>query len=159
MRLDVREVSDFISKQSLDSHVYLGCDSVLRRTSRFQYVTFVLVAVVHIDGRRGCKIFGEKIVERSNFGSPKNPKLRLMAEASKVCELYDSLRSAGVEHDIEVHLDMSRDPRNKSSEIVDAAVGYVKGVCDVVPRIKPDSWAATCVADRLLRDRAIYNVA
>lgn len=65
-------------------------------------------------------------------------------------ELYLKLAEI-TEKEIEVHLDINPDKRHNSNMIVDQAIGYIRGTCNVIPLIKPDAFANTHAADRLLR--------
>ena len=73
-----------------------------------------------------------------------------MNETYKVAELYLKLAEI-TEKEIEVHLDYNPDKKYASNLIVDQAIGYIRGVCNVVPLIKPSAFAASYAADRLLK--------
>jgi predicted RNase H-related nuclease YkuK (DUF458 family) len=79
-----------------------------------------------------------------------------MNEVYKVSELY--LRLADVLEDrlVEVHLDINSADEHASSTVVSQAIGYIRGTCNVVPKIKPEAFAATNAADRL-RNLKIAN--
>ena len=51
--------------------------------------------------------------------------------------------------DVEVHLDINPDEDYGSSCVLNQAIGYIKGTCNVVPLVKPDAFAASYAADRL----------
>jgi predicted RNase H-related nuclease YkuK (DUF458 family) len=55
------------------------------------------------------------------------------------------------DREVEIHLDLNPSSKHASNLIVDQAIGYIKGTCNVVPLIKPDSWCATHVADKWLK--------
>ena len=40
------------------------------------------------------------------------------------------------------------DEHRGSSCVISQAVGYIKGVCNVIPFVKPDAFAASYAADR-----------
>jgi len=48
-----------------------------------------------------------------------------------------------------VHLDINPDEVHGSSCVVNEAIGYIRGMCNVVPMVKPNACAATNAADRL----------
>jgi predicted RNase H-related nuclease YkuK (DUF458 family) len=52
---------------------------------------------------------------------------------------------------VEVHLDINRDEKHGSSCVVQQAMGYIKGTCNMTPMIKPNAPAASFCADRLKR--------
>ena len=149
MKMD--EVINYLNNSSDESKVYIGCDSEVVRSRRVKgtKVRYTTVIVVHIDGNKGGKVFGKfHHDEVPNKGSYiKKPKYRLMNEVYKVSELYLEL-SELIDRDIEVHLDLNPDERYVSSAVVKQALGYVKGVCGVDAKLKPDAWAASACADR-----------
>ena len=53
-----------------------------------------------------------------------------------------------VAHDIEVHLDLNPHEMCGSNVAVSEAVGYVKGMCNIIPMIKPQAFAASYAADQ-----------
>ena len=50
--------------------------------------------------------------------------------------------------DVEVHLDINPNEMHGSSCVISQAIGYIKGVCNVIPFVKPDAFAASYAADR-----------
>jgi len=77
-----------------------------------------------------------------------------MQECYKVSELYLKLAPL-TEKVIEVHLDFNPRKEYVSNSIVEQAIGFIKGTCNVVPLIKPNAFAASYAADRLLRVKVI----
>lgn len=149
MNLD--EVRSFIQAQSLESKVYIGCDSeVFKRNDKWM-INYYSVVVIHIDKHRGCKVFGQKTTETDYTKDKKKPLYRLMQEVYKASELYLSLSDVIDPRDVEVHLDLNPSKKHISNQIVEQAIGYIKSTCNVVPMIKPSAWAATSVADRFLK--------
>ena len=149
MNLD--EVRSFIQAQSLESKIYIGCDSeVFKRNDKWM-INYYSVVVIHIDKHKGCKIFGQKTTETDYTKDKKKPLYRLMQEVYKASELYLSLSDVIDPRDVEVHLDLNPSKKHISNQIVEQAIGYIKSTCNVVPMIKPSAWAATSVADRFLK--------
>jgi predicted RNase H-related nuclease YkuK (DUF458 family) len=149
MNLD--EVRSFIQSQSLESKVYIGCDSeVFKRNDKWM-INYYSVVVIHIDKHRGCKVFGQKTTEADYTKDKKKPLYRLMQEVYKASELYLALADVIDPRDVEVHLDLNPSKKHISNQIVEQAIGYIKSTCNVVPMIKPSAWAATSVADRFLK--------
>ena len=145
--IDICQVADFVNNCDPDTKIYIGCDSERLNHNGFWYADYVMAIVVHINGNNGCKIFGAVERERDWEQNANKPKLRLMNEVYKVADLYLKL-SKLVAHDIEVHLDINPNELYGSSVAVNEAVGYIKGMCGVIPMIKPKSFAATYAADR-----------
>jgi predicted RNase H-related nuclease YkuK (DUF458 family) len=77
--------------------------------------------------------------------------MRLMNEVFKVSALFQELADVLEDRHVEVHLDINPDERFGSSCVVQQAVGYIKGTCNVTPMVKPNAFAASYAADRLKR--------
>lgn len=149
-KINLEEVKSFIKNQGPGTKVYIGADSERFSKGKHEhYAEFYLVIVVHINGRHGCKIFGEVQVERDYDSKINKPINRLMTEVYKIAELYLKLADVLENRDIEVHLDINPDEKFNSSIAVQQAIGYIKGVCNVVPMVKPQAFAASYAADRL----------
>jgi predicted RNase H-related nuclease YkuK (DUF458 family) len=146
-QINIQEVADFVNSCSTDTKIYIGCDSERLAVDGVWYADYALVVVVHIDGNSGCKIFGAIHRERDYEHHVNKPRLRLMTEVYKISELYLEL-SQVVAHDIEVHLDLNPKEVHNSSIVVNEAIGYIKGMCGVIPLVKPEAFAASYGADR-----------
>lgn len=148
-KLDLDEVREFIEQQPLETKIYLGCDSELVLEEGIWYAYYATAIVIHMNGNNGCKLFGEVVRER-DFGQQQNkPKHRLMTETFKVSELYLKLSDILVDREVEVHLDLNPDETSGSYCALKEAIGYIQGTCNVIPMVKPNSFAASCAADRL----------
>jgi predicted RNase H-related nuclease YkuK (DUF458 family) len=148
-KLDIDEVKAFIEAQSPATKIYIGGDSERFPIGNDWYADYTLAIVVHIDGKHGCKIFGEVQRERDWDQKKNRPRMRLMNETMKVAELYLKLHDVLEDRDVEIHLDINPDERYGSSCVINEAVGYIKGMCNVIPMVKPRAWAASYCADRL----------
>jgi uncharacterized protein len=148
-RLNLDSVREFIRAQSPETKIYLGSDSERVRVDGVWHADYALAVVVHIDGCHGCKIFGEVVRERDYDQRANRPSMRLMNEVYKVSELFHSLEDALVDRHVEVHLDINPNEMHGSSCVVNQAIGYIKGTCNVVPMVKPKAFAASYAADRL----------
>ena len=145
--MDLNLVAEFINQQPEDSKVYIGCDSERVVKNDIWYADYTTVVVVNHAGRKGCKIFGDTVREQDYDARISRPSLRLMNEVYKVSELYLKLYNM-VYTEIEIHLDINPNKEHNSSLVVQQAVGYIKGVCMVEPKIKPQAFAASAAADR-----------
>jgi predicted RNase H-related nuclease YkuK (DUF458 family) len=148
-RLDLNEVKAFIEAQSPSTKVYLGSDSERFKIDGRWYADYTLAVVVHIDGCHGCKIFGEVQRELDYDQKKSKPALRLMNEVYKVSELFQSLANVLQDRHVEVHLDINPNLMFGSSCVIQQAIGYIKGTCNVIPMVKPNAFAASYAADRL----------
>lgn len=148
-KLNIEEVKAYIRSQGPSSKIYIGADSERYRKNDVWYADYTLAVVIHIDGQHGCKVFGE-IQTELDFDSKSNkPNLRLMNEVYKVSELYHKLEDILINREVEIHLDINPDEHYSSSAVLQQAVGYVKGVCNIEPKVKPYAFAASCASDRL----------
>lgn len=148
-KINLDEVRDFISKQSLQSKIYLGCDSERLIVNNVWYADYVIAIVVHLNGNNGCKLFGEVIREKDFDQKKDRPRLRLMTEVYKVSDMYLKLAEVIGDRQVEVHLDINPSQVHGSNCVMNEAIGYIRGTCNVIPMIKPKAFAASCAADRL----------
>ena len=145
----MEEVKEFILQQGPETKIYLGADSERFNIKHQWYADYTLAIVVHIEGRHGCKIFGEVVRERDYDQRKDKPAMRLMNEVYKVSELFQRLSDVLEDRHVEVHLDINPDQMHGSSCVVQQAIGYIKGTCNVIPFVKPKAFAASYAADRL----------
>ena len=137
----IGDVVDFVREHARDGQVvHLGTDSLqLRRHSRF-----VTVVAILTPGRGGRAIWTRAV-------SPRIASLRerLLREVWLSVELGLRLHPV-VPGPLHVHIDANPIARHKSSAYVQELVGLVvsQGFRAV---IKPESWAASRAADRLVR--------
>ena len=149
MKFDFVKVKEYIEAQGPDTKIYIGCDSERFRKNDMWFADYTLAIVVHIDGKHGCKIFGEVQTEKDYDQRKNKPRMRLMNEVIKIANLYLELEKLIDDRPIEVHLDINPNEMFGSSCVVSEAIGYIKGMCNVVPFVKPKAFAATYCADRL----------
>jgi predicted RNase H-related nuclease YkuK (DUF458 family) len=148
-RINLNEVKDFVERQGSETKIYIGGDSERYNENGNWFADFTLAIVVHIDGKHGCKIFGEVQKERDFDQKQNKPRMRLMTEVYKVAELYLKLQEMLPDNEIQVHLDINPDEMFGSSCVINEAVGYIRGTCNVIPLVKPQAFAASYAADRL----------
>ena len=148
-KLNLEEVKEFIERQTPETKIYLGCDSERLRVDGVWYADYILAIVVHIDGKHGCKLFGEVIREKDFDKKVSRPRYRLMNEAYNLSELYLKLFDVLEDRTVEVHLDINPDEMFGSSCVIQEAIGYIRGTCNVIPMVKPKAFAASYAADRL----------
>lgn len=146
--INVEEVKEFIASQSLETKIYIGCDSERFKMNGVWYADYILAVVVHIDGKHGCKLFGEVQRERDYDQKVSRPRFRLMNEAYKLSELYLKLADVLEDRYVEIHLDINPSEKHGSYCALQEATGYIRGMCNVVPMVKPNAFAASYAADR-----------
>ena len=147
MKFNIQQIKNFIDQQGPDTKIYIGVDSERIKRNDSWYAEYTAAIVVHIDGNNGCKLFGEVTYER-DYDRVDRPNTRLMTEVFKVSELYLKLAEVLEDRKVEVHLDLSTDDNHASSGVVSQAIGYIRGVCNVEPQVKPLAFAASYAADR-----------
>lgn len=150
-KINIEEVTEFINRQGPNTRIYLGADSVRFKERRVWWAEYTVVVVIHINGRHGCKIFGEMDRERDYDQRYDRPSMRLMNEVYRVSDLFQRLSPALANHEVEVHLDINPSEMHGSSCVVQQAIGYIRGTCNIVPMVKPHAFAASYAADRIAR--------
>lgn len=148
-RIDIEEVRKFISEQPIESKIFIGGDSERVIIDNVWYADYTTAIVIHHNGNSGCKIFGDIVRERVYDQKLDKPRMRLMTEVMNVANLFLQLQDVLEGRDVEIHLDLNRNETHGSSCVVNEAVGYIRGMCNLTPQVKPNAWAASCVADRL----------
>ena len=82
----VEEIVDLLAGLEKTSRVYLGCDSVRYRRDNANWARYATVAIVHMNGKNGCRVF-HNISHEPDYDAKKNrPKVRMMNEVAKVCK-------------------------------------------------------------------------
>jgi predicted RNase H-related nuclease YkuK (DUF458 family) len=149
LKINIDEVVEFIREQGPDTKIYLGADSERYRHNNTWWAEYTVAIVVHIDGKHGCKIFGEITRERDYDQKANRPSMRLMNEVYRVSDMFQRLAVVLVDREVEVHLDINPSEMHGSSCVVQQAIGYIRGTCNVIPMVKPLAFAASYAADRL----------
>lgn len=147
-KLNLDEVKEFISKQTPETKIYIGCDSERIIVNDQWFADYVTAIVIHVDGKHGCKIFGEVNRERDYDQKKNRPRYRLMNEVYRVSDLYLKLADVLVDRQVEVHLDINPNEMYGSNCVINEAIGYIRGTCNVIPMVKPKAFAASYAADR-----------
>lgn len=148
-QIDIEEVRAFVREQTPSTKVYVGGDSERLMIDGVWYADYTNVVVVHMNGNKGCRVFGSIVRERDFDQRKDRPSMRLMNEVIKTAQLYLDLGDIIDEYETEVHLDINPNEMHGSSCVINEAVGYIRGMCNVVPLVKPNAWAASYCADRL----------
>ncbi len=148
-KMNIDEVINYINNQSPETKIYIGGDSERFLVDNIWHADYTLCVVVHKDGNNGCRIFGEVHRERDFDQQKDKPRMRLMNEVYKIAELYMKLAEVLEDRHVEVHLDINPDEHHGSSCVINEATGYIRGMCNVVPLVKPNAFAASYAADRL----------
>lgn len=144
----LEEVKDFIAQSSESTKIYFGADSSRFKSKGKWHATYTIVVVIHKDGCKGAKVFGYSETEPDYDKKFNRPAYRLLMETHKVSELFLNLTDFIQNRQVEIHLDINPNILHGSSCAVQQAVGYIKGVCNIYPKLKPEAFAASYAADR-----------
>ena len=147
-KIDIDEVKEFLSTQTSETRVYLGCDSERLQSRGVWFCDYTTAIVVHINGKNGCKLFGEVVREKDFDQRIDKPSIRLMTEVFKVSEMYLKLADVLSDYYCEIHLDLNPSEMHNSNAVMNQAIGYIRGTCNIIPFVKPRAWAASYAADR-----------
>jgi uncharacterized protein len=146
----IEELVDLLLTLDNSTKIYLGCDSVRFVKDGRKFARYATVAIVHMNGNKGCKIFSAKSIEPDFDVKKHRPSIRLMNEVMKVCELYNQLAPFIDEFDCSIHLDINTNPVYGSNCVATQAAGYVLGVTGLTQdkiKLKPEAWCASFGAD------------
>ena len=145
--IDIEALNAEIEASSMETAIFIGADSKTFKRGAVRYVAFCTTVIIHKDSKHGGVIHKDIKIERDH-GDITKPRMRLMNEVYKVVEIATQIVDSVGERPFEIHLDISPDPKYKSNAAIKEACGYVLGTCGVEAKTKPDSWAASCAADR-----------
>lgn len=150
----VKEIREYLDTVSPESRVYIGCDSKRRQNRNNEWeATYITAVVIHIDNRHGCKVFCDTETMTDYDQRKDRPAMRMMNEAYKAVEAYQQLEDSLIEREVEVHLDINKDPKHGSNCALSMTEGYVKGVTGLPVKSKPEAWAASYAADHGVRGK------
>ena len=125
--------------------VCIGTDS--QEYAKWKFATVILVIVAGKDGIGK----GGKIIYKT-YKLPKNMQLnqRMIEEVSQSINVAVELNDLMELYEIpmEIHADITPDPRWGSNSALSEAVGYILGM-GYDFKVKPDAWASSKAADRL----------
>jgi uncharacterized protein len=152
-QFDFDAIRKAIQESPEDSSIYIGADSKQYTREGVHHVAYVTVIILHYGSAHGATIFRSLRLDR-DYG---NLRSRLMTEVGDAIaagyEIVDHIGNRG----FEIHLDINRDLRYKSSALVKEATGYVLGSLGITPKLKPEAFAASAVADRYAVKNARYR--
>jgi uncharacterized protein len=143
----IEELVELLTTLESSTKIYLGCDSIRYVHKNRQWARYATVCIVHKNASAGCRIFSNISREPDYDLKQNRPKMRMLNEVRKVCELYNQLAPFIDEFDIEIHLDIASNPQYGSNCAASEAAGYVLGMTGIEPKLKPDSFASSFGAD------------
>ncbi len=122
------------------AELHVGTDS----DPKGKQVSFVTVIALYRPGHGGKYFWSREKISKSEVPSLRK---RLELETSHSLEIAQTLRDLHGDLNIAVHLDCNSDPSAGSSVCQKNLQSYVLGM-GFKPVIKPESWAASCLADK-----------
>lgn len=154
-----QQLIDLLVTLDKRTKIYIGCDSVRYFKKKQPMARFATVLIVHMNGNSGCKLFSNISHENDYDLKANRPKMRMINEARKVCEMYLQVAPLIDDFEIEIHLDINADPKEGSHCAAQEAAGYVLGLTGIQPKLKPESFAASCGADGVAHGRTSMPIA
>lgn len=134
-------LSDITRHIEAGGKVFVGCDSNLLGEN----CTFAnAICLYNETERRGGRYFYQISKVKMRFKTP--PQVRIMQEAQNAIEIALELAQLYPTENIEVHLDVNTRKGNLSQTLADQLSGYARS-SGFECKLKPDSWAATGIAD------------
>lgn len=138
-------VKSEIEASTQESSVYIGCDSVVIGNVMTKFTTVILL---HYNSNNGAKCFSQTVkIDRAM-----SIRERLMREVYFAVEFGLEIVDSVGSRNMEIHLDINPDDRYRSNIVMNEAVGFVSSQ-GLKVLTKPTSFAATSVADQILRSQ------
>jgi predicted RNase H-related nuclease YkuK (DUF458 family) len=161
MKFDVNEIKKYILDHP-EAQIIIGGDSQKisakkrkqmnpkeQEKKKQRVARFVTCVIVYQKDQN--KIFFEVSKEKDFDRNPAKPQMRMMQEVQKITDIATQLIDVLLDRDFEIHLDINKNPIHGSNCALGQATGYVWGLLGVEPIVKPDSWAASTVADWIVK--------
>jgi len=157
--LNYTEIKQDIWSSALNSDIYVGGDSSVMKIDGEELVLFIVIVGIHKGGNSGVKVYKQatwvnpksKETEPWLRGICKSMRLRLMAEVYMITTVATELINSVGKRPFHIHLDINSDVNCKSNVVVKEAVGYVKGMLNITPQIKPEAFFASIGADKFTK--------
>ena len=144
----VSEISGFIQKEPSDSYgLVIGTDSQSKKIKGKNRIDFVTAIVIHRRGKGGRYFWNKsRKIKIYNLRDKIYTETLLSIETAKnfIPQLKTSLNGNG-KYDLEIHIDVGE--VGPTREMIKEVVGIVRGN-GLVPRIKPNAYGASAVADK-----------
>jgi predicted RNase H-related nuclease YkuK (DUF458 family) len=143
----IKEISNFIKDEPQEYYsLVIGTDSQAKKLNGHSEYDFVTAVVIHRKGR-GARFFWQKerVVQNMVLRD------RIYAETTRSLltahNLVPLVRKSisNSKYELEIHIDVG--PNGKTREMIKEVTGMVAGNGYIV-KTKPDSWAASSVADK-----------
>lgn len=133
--------------ETAEHKIIIGSDSV-KSNQAFIFTSTICILNEYGDYDRTYFYNRKKIKDDSYYILAK----RLLKETYDSIEIANFIKAALEDPNLEIHVDVSPDPKNKSNKFKNTLMGYVSG-CGFECRVKPESFAASSVADNHTRKK------
>lgn len=138
-----RDFDEIIAQIDDECEVFVGSDSQLSSGSWL----FASVICLYWPGRGGRFFFKRDRRSKSTYACLED---RLLSEVYSSVTIADQIRQTKPSIQINIHADIASSPKHRSNKVAKIAQNYITGM-GFLPAIKPDSWAAGTIADKLTR--------
>jgi predicted RNase H-related nuclease YkuK (DUF458 family) len=138
-----RDFDEIIAQIDDECEVFVGSDSQLSSGSWL----FASVICLYWPGRGGRFFFKRDRRSKSTYACLED---RLLSEVYSSVTIADQIRQTKPLIQINIHADIASSPKHRSNKVAKIAQNYITGM-GFLPAIKPDSWAAGTIADKLTR--------
>lgn len=139
----IPNIEEFVRNEAMAGQdVYIGCDSL----QSGRVTQFITVVVVYTKHRGGRVAYTREVVPRIT-----SLRERLLKEVSRAVDVA-LVVTPWVKGVLTVAIDANPDVKFKSSNYVQELIGYVAAQ-GFNAQVKPDSFAATTIADHIARVR------
>ena len=136
-----------IASTSMETSIYVGCDSQIIKTGKNKgFTRFITCVVIHYDTKHGGKAFFEDVREMRILPL----RERLLKEVYSAVGTALQITDVVGDRNFELHIDISNEPKNGSYVVHKEAISYVKANGLKVIS-KPYSFTASCIADYMLK--------
>lgn len=145
---EIQDLQDYVTKwvkKNEDSEIFIGCDSQEYK-ERITYA--VSVCLYRIGNGAHVIVKKEHEYKKEGYDSLKNILPKLWNEVVKSVEVAETLKDVGKK--ITIHLDYNSSKNDKSNQLYESGIGFVKSL-GFLAEGKPDAWSATKVADKYCR--------
>lgn len=141
----IESISDYVIDRMIhnpEGQIYIGCDSKVKD----RLTSYVLVVVIRYPGKGAHVVYATQAGQK--FGKA-DMEQRLWTEVGYAVNLGLHLRER-MSYPIEVHIDISPNPKDRSHKLFKAASGWLSGT-GLPHKEKPYAFAAMRAADMLTR--------
>lgn len=150
-KIDRAELETYLASCSSKARIFLGADSERVKIRGIWYADYISVIVIadRDDGGYARNHIMYQVHRDRDYDVRKDkPTTRLINEIYNLCGLYKEFEDLLYPYETELHIDINSVKNTGSNHVLTQAVGIVRGMCGIMPKCKPEAWAASFAADR-----------